>query len=137
MPGSSSSSAPTSGEKVGTGEVLPSSEPRNTRAVQPAPSTGSGTKWRKPGSMPRSASGSATHSCAPCSTSVSAVETSEWEMPRPAVIRFSSPGRTIAWCPAESRCSISPVNSHETVCSPVWGCGATVMPPVSATASGP
>ena len=44
---------------------------------------------------------------------VPGVETSEWLMPWPAVIRFSSPGRTIAWLPALSRCSISPVNSHE------------------------
>ena len=27
------------------------------------------------------------------------VETSEWLMPWPAVIRFSSPGRTMAWLP--------------------------------------
>ena len=58
-------------------------------------------------------------------------------MPRPAVIRLTSPGRTIAWWPALSRCSTSPVNSQLTVCSPVCGCGATDMPPVSATSSGP
>ena len=38
---------------------------------------------------------------------VSGVENSEWLMPRPAVIRLTSPGRTAAWKPAESRCSIS------------------------------
>ena len=40
--------------------------------------------------------------------SSSAVDTSEWQMPAPAVIRFSSPGRTIACTPALSRCSTSP-----------------------------
>ena len=64
-------------------------------------------------------------------------DTSEWLIPRPAVIRFSSPGRTIAWFPALSRCSTSPVNSQLTVCSPVCGCGATDMPPESTTSSGP
>ena len=44
------------------------------------------------------------------------VETSEWLTPRPPVIRLSSPGRTRAWWPAESRCSISPANSQLTVC---------------------
>ena len=65
------------------------------------------------------------------------VETSEWLMPWPAVIRLTSPGRTIAWWPALSRCSISPANSQLTVCSPVCGWGATLMPPVSSTRSGP
>ncbi len=58
-------------------------------------------------------------------------------MPAPAVIRFSSPGRTIAWAPVESRCSISPAKSQLTVCSPVCGCGGTTIPPVAATSSGP
>ena len=44
-----------------------------------------------------------------------AVDTSEWQMPSPAVIRFSSPGRTIACTPALSRCSTSPLNSQLTV----------------------
>ena len=65
------------------------------------------------------------------------VETSLWLMPCPAVIRLTSPGRTSAWWPALSRCSISPVKSQLTVWRPVWGCGATLMPPVSATGSGP
>ena len=68
---------------------------------------------------------------------VPGVETSEWLMPCPAVIRLTSPGRTIAWWPALSRCSISPANSQLTVCSPVCGWGATLMPPVSSTRSGP
>ena len=59
------------------------------------------------------------------------VETSEWLIPRPAVIRLTSPGSTIAWWPALSRCSISPSNSQLTVCSPVCGCGATDIPPES------
>ena len=58
-------------------------------------------------------------------------------MPRPAVIRLTSPGSTIAWWPALSVCSTSPVNSQLTVCSPVCGWGATTMPPVSDTRSGP
>ena len=49
-------------------------------------------------------------------------------MPAPAVIRLSSPGRTMACTPALSRCSISPLNSQLTVCSPVCGCGGTSMP---------
>ena len=65
------------------------------------------------------------------------VEYSLWLIPRPAVIRLSSPGRTIAWCPAESRCSISPVNSQLTVCRPVCGCGGTTIPPEASTSSGP
>ena len=58
-------------------------------------------------------------------------------MPRPAVIRFTSPGRTSATVPSESRCSTSPLNSHDTVASPQCGCGATSMPPVADTSSGP
>ena len=125
------------GVAVGTGLVEPSSEPRKTRASHPGPVTGGGAKWVKPGSPSRAASGSATHSCAPCRVVVAGVETSEWLMPWPAVIRLSSPGRTVAWCPALSRCSISPVKSQLTVCRPVCGWGGTTMPPVSATSSGP
>ena len=40
--GGEQSSAPSSGVAVATGEVSPSSDPRNTRASQPAPVTGSG-----------------------------------------------------------------------------------------------
>ena len=122
---------------VATGETYPSSEPRKTRASQPSPVTGVGAWCAKPGSVPRASSGSATQSWAPCSLVVAAVDTSEWLMPRPAVIRLTSPGRTIAWWPSLSRCSISPSNSQLTVCSPVCGCGATLMPPVVATSSGP
>ena len=122
---------------VDTGDVTPSSEPRKTRASHPSPETGSGAWCSKAGSTSRDSPGRATHSWAPCSSVVPGVETSEWLIPRPAVIRLTSPGRTIAWWPAESRCSISPVKSQLTVCSPVCGCGATDMPPVSATRSGP
>src|SRR6266550_1698032 len=58
-------------------------------------------------------------------------------MPRPAVIRLSSPGFTRACVPTLSRCSIVPPNSQLTVCSPVCGCGATIIPPVSSTPAGP
>ncbi len=66
-----------------------------------------------------------------------AVDTSECEMPRPAVMRLTSPGRTRATVPSESRCSTSPLNSHDTVARPQCGCGATSIPPVSDTSSGP
>ena len=65
------------------------------------------------------------------------MEFSEWEIPRPEVIRLTSPGRTIATVPTESRCSISPVNSQETVASPVCGWGGTSIPPETTTSSGP
>lgn len=81
--------------------------------------------------------GSATQSCTPCRTEVRRVETSEWLIPWPPVIRFNSPGRTSAWVPRLSRCSISPLNSQLTVCSPVCGCGGTIIPPETATSSGP
>lgn len=122
---------------VGTGEVSPIRDPRNTRASHPSPATGDGAWWTNPGSVNRPEDGSATQSWAPCSVAVDGGDTSEWLMPRPAVIRLTSPGRTIAWLPALSRCSTSPVNSQLTVCSPVCGCGATTIPPVSATRSGP
>ncbi len=51
-------------------------------------------------------------------------DSSEWEMPRPAVMRLSSPGRTVWSDPTASRCRISPANSHVTVWSPVWGAAA-------------
>ena len=53
---------------------------------------------------------------------------SEWEMPWPAVIRLSWPGRTSCTLPTLSRCSTSPSTSQLTVCSPVCGCGGTCMP---------
>ena len=122
---SSSSSAPSSGVWVGTGEVcaeqraeedprLPAVaahrlgsvvvEPRldvarRRRAARPRAGRRGGRRCRR-------------------------VDTSEWLMPRPAVIRLTSPGRTIAWLPALSVCSTSPVNSQLTVCSPVCGWGA-------------
>ena len=137
MPAARTISAPSSGVYVVTGDVWPSSEPRKTRAAQPAPLSSGGTWWANPGPTSRASSGSATQSWTPCSSVVSGVETSEWLMPWPAVIRLTSPGRTIAWLPALSRCSISPLNSQLTVCSPVCGCGATLMPPLSSTGSGP
>ena len=73
----------------------------------------------------------------PCSTSVSAVERSEWEMPAPAVIRDSWPGATRARWSALSAWVIDPENSQLTVASPVCGCGGTSIPPVVATLSGP
>ena len=122
---------------VVTGEEAPKAEPMKTRASQPGPRTGSGAKCSKPGSQSRLASGSAIQSWAPCSTVVPGVETSVWLIPRPAVIRLTSPGRTVARLPTESRCSISPSKSQLTVCSPVWGCAGRTMPPVSSTSSGP
>ena len=53
--------------------------------------------------------GSAIHSWTPCrSGEWSGGLSSEWEMPWPAVIRFSWPGRTSCRLPTLSRCSTSP-----------------------------
>ena len=68
---------------------------------------------------------------------MSGVENSWWEIPRPAIMRLTSPGRTSALYPAESRWEMPPVNSQLTVARPVCGWRATDMPPVSATGSGP
>ena len=60
-------------------------------------------------------------------------------MPGPAVMMFSSPGRTSASDPTLSRCSTSPSNS-QLVCGLVCGCGSTHMPRLagsSRTSSGP
>ena len=119
------------------GEVVPSSEPMNTRAENPSPVTGSGRWVSRLGSPKRSASGNAYQSCTPWSTLVSAVENSEWVIPRPAFMRSTSPGRTVAQFPAESTWSMRPSNSQDTVASPVWGWRATFIPPVAATSSGP
>ena len=81
--------------------------------------------------------GSTSHSWAPWRTVVPGVDTSECEIPRPAVMRLTSPGRTVATVPRESRCSTSPLNSHDTVARPQCGCGATSMPPDAETSSGP
>ena len=84
---------------------------------------------RTRGAMSRTASGSATHSCTPCSIGgLSGWEISLCTMPWPAVMMFSSPGRTIAWEPRLSRCSTSPSSSQLTVCRPVCGCAQTCMP---------
>ena len=122
---------------AGTGDVLPARLPSSTRTVAPSRATGSGTWCAKSRGVSRAWSGSATQSCTPWRTVVAGVETSEWATPWPPVIRFSSPGRTMACVPRLSRCSTSPVNSQLTVCRPVCGCGATTMPPVSSTWSGP
>lgn len=136
-PGSRCSSTPVSGIRVATGEVVPSSEPMNTRAENPSPVTGSGRWVSRLGSPKRSASGNAYQSWTPCSTLVSSVENSEWVIPRPAFMRSTSPGRTVAQFPAESMWSMWPSKSQETVARPVCGWRATFMPPVAATSSGP
>ena len=46
-PASSSSSAPSNGVAVATGDTSPSNEPRNTRAAQPSPETGAGCVVRE------------------------------------------------------------------------------------------
>ena len=86
-------SAPSSGVNVATGDVLPARRPRKTRATAPSSATGAGTWCSKFRAVWRSLSGRAIHSCTPCRTVVSGVETSEWQMPRPPVMRLSSPGR--------------------------------------------
>ena len=133
----STSSAPSSGEYVVRGEVAPASVPSMTRTVVPSTWTGSGTWWSNARGTSRASGGSATHSWTPWSVVVPGVDTSECATPWPAVIRFSSPGRTVATTPTVSRCWISPVKSQLTVCSPVCGCGGTSIPPVAATSSGP
>ena len=120
-----------------SGATPPASAPTNTRTVASPTVTGVVSACSKNGPTWREASGSATQSCTPCSLVVPGVDTSECEMPRPAVIRFTAPGRTRAWLPALSRCSISPSKSQLTVCSPVCGWGGTTMPPEVATSSGP
>jgi len=67
----------------------------------------------------------------------SAGDSSEWAMPRPEVIRFSSPGRISCSVPRLSRCSTRPWNSQLTVCKPMCGCGGTCMPGPRLTSSGP
>lgn len=68
---------------------------------------------------------------------MSCVDTSVWQMPEPAVMRLTSPGRTTAWLPPESWWVMVPSKSQLTVCSPVCGWEATSMPPVAETSSGP
>ena len=81
--------------------------------------TGRAGWWSKAGAQSLAAGGSAIHSCAACSRRSPGSDSSVWEMQCPAVIRFSSPGRTMACEPTLSRCSISPSNSQLTVCNPV------------------
>ena len=109
-----------------------------TRALPPSRATGCGSKCSNSRvSSLRTASGRASHSWTPWRTSVSGVDTSEWQMPVPAVMRLISPGRTVPTPPPESMWAIAPSNSQLTVCSPVCGCGATSMPPVTDTSEGP
>ena len=92
----------------------------------------------KRGSIHRSASGSATQSWTPCNDGGrSTGDSSEWLIPRPAVIRLSCPGSIVWTDPRLSRCSTAPSTSQVTVCSPVCGCGGTRMPGIVITASGP
>ena len=123
--------------RVATGDSTPSREPRNTQVRYPGPATGSGRWVSRLGSPKRDSSGNAYQSCTPWSTLVSRVENSEWVIPRPAFIRSTSPGRTVAQFPAESTWSMRPSNSQDTVARPVWGWRGTFIPPVAATRSGP
>ena len=137
-PGSRTTSAPTRGDSTATGELDPHSDPTKTCARAPSPTSTAGGTWcSKRGSTSAEAAGRTSHSWAPWSTVVPGVDTSECEIPRPAVIRLTSPGRTIATVPRESRCSTSPLNSHDTVARPQCGCGATSIPPDAETSSGP
>ena len=107
-PAGRSSWAPSSLVNAVTGDPWPSNSPTKTRSVAFPCGNGSGAKVSKNGATPREASGSAIQSCTPCRVRASSVETSECWMPAPAVMRLTCPGSTMAWCPAESRCSISP-----------------------------
>ncbi|MNT71307.1 hypothetical protein D3C72_2097790 [compost metagenome] len=103
--------------KTETGDVCPSKLPITTRASMP-PSLSCGSLcrsvWSKIGSISSLWSGSASQVCNPeiersCPRWFSG-ERSEWTMPRPAVIRFTSPGRITISVPRLSRCLISPSN---------------------------
>ncbi len=88
--------------------------------------------------MSRTASGSTTHNWMPCrKRGCVAGDCSEWAIPRPAVISGSSHGPKVTSLPSESRWCTEPSSSHDTVCSPVCGCGGTCMPGVAVTSSGP
>ncbi|WP_447644914.1 hypothetical protein [Nocardioides zeae] len=63
--------------KVATGDVEPRRLPRKTRASTPGACTVGGAWCSKAGAVSRCASGSATHSCAPWSSVVPGVDTSE------------------------------------------------------------
>ena len=71
------------------------------------------------------------------SVGASGGEISAWQMPGPAVITLSCPGRISCSEPRLSVCRPRPSNNQVTVCSPVCGCGGTHMPPFSEMSSGP
>src|SRR5262245_18566744 len=58
-------------------------------------------------------------------------------MPRPAVIKLTSPGRIASDDPRLSRWNTSPSNRYVTVASPICGCGRTLMPPPIRNSAGP
>ena len=107
--------------------TTPAMVPTNTCRAASATVACTASCLSKNGSPWRASSGSTIQSCTPCSRVVSPIDTSECEMPRPAVIRLSSPGWMRPSVPTLSRCSISPSKSQLAVCSPVCGCGGTTM----------
>lgn len=138
-PAASSSSTAHNGEWAVAGERVPASSPITRRARAPwSSATTRASCCSNSGSTWRDASGSATQSCTPCSAPVCASGvSSEWAMPRPDVIRLSTPGRPTPVAPVLSRWRISPASSHETVCSPMCGCGATSIGLPEANERGP
>ena len=128
-PPGTATSYPASGLNTSAGDRSPRYSPTATVTLAaPSRTTGRSAWCAKRGSACRSASGSAIHSCRPCSTGPPAADSSECVMPRPAVIRFSSPGRISCRLPRLSRCSTRPWNSQLTVCRPMCGCGGTCIP---------
>jgi len=121
------------------GEVAPASDPISTVARTPSTSKPGRTAWcSKAGAVSREASGSATHSWAPCSSrGWGTGDCSEWLMPCPAVISASSPGPKETSLRRESLWCTRPSISQDTVCSPVCGCGMTCMPSPTEMSSGP
>ncbi len=86
----------------------------------------------------RCAPGSAVHNCTPfkcpeCRGGVCSV----CEMPAPAVITLTPPGRSNDDVPKLSSCATSPSSSQVTVCRPMCGCGATSIGLASANVNGP
>ncbi len=138
-PPGTATSNPASGLNTSAGDRSPRCSPTATVTLAPPSRTTGRSAWcAKRGSACRSASGSAIHSCSPCSTEGRpAADSSEWAIPRPAVIRFSSPGRISCRLPRLSRCSTKPWNSQLTVCRPICGCGGTCIPGPRLTSSGP
>ena len=93
MPGASRISAPSRGVAVGTGEVCPEERAEeHPGASQPGTGQSGGVVVDEPGLRVPVGLGQRDPQLDAVQRRVAGVETSEWLIPRPAVIRFSSPG---------------------------------------------